>query len=194
MVTWGAPEGGGGSRAVLEQLRNVRHIQATGTAFAAVLDNGSVVTWGAPEGGGDSSAVLEQLRSVQHIQATGTAFAAIRHNGSVVTWGAPEGGGGDSSAVENEQAFASWTMDLWSPGALLVVAETAAPSRSSSRTCSTSRQTTKNLLLFWQMDPWSPGAIHLVAVTAAPSRSSSGACSAVRLQVLRSSSVECLSG
>ena len=43
----------------------MQHIQANGYgfAFAAVLDNGSVVTWGDPEDGGDSGAVEEQLRA-----------------------------------------------------------------------------------------------------------------------------------
>ena len=54
-----------------EQLRNVQHIQATGGAFAAILESGAVVTWGRPENGGDSSQVQEQLRNVQHVQATG---------------------------------------------------------------------------------------------------------------------------
>ena len=40
-----------------EQLRNVKHIQATGSAFAAVLQDGSAVAWGHPCEGGDSSAV-----------------------------------------------------------------------------------------------------------------------------------------
>ena len=62
---------------VHEQLKNVQRIQATARAFAAILDNGSVVTWGDPDNGGDSSVVEEQLKDVQHIQATACAFAAI---------------------------------------------------------------------------------------------------------------------
>ena len=84
-----------------EQLRNVRHIQATHHAFAAILESGAVVTWGDPEHGGDSSQVQEQLRNVQHIQATRRAFAAILESGAVVTWGDPYFGG-DSSEVQEQ--------------------------------------------------------------------------------------------
>ena len=44
-----------------EQLRNVQHIQATDSAFAAILESGAVVTWGDPTYGGDSGQVQEQL-------------------------------------------------------------------------------------------------------------------------------------
>ena len=82
-----------------QELRKVQHIQATNSAFAAVLESGCVVTWGQPECGGDSSQVQEQLRSVKHIQATGNAFADMLESGAVVTWGGV-GGGGDSSQVQ----------------------------------------------------------------------------------------------
>ena len=61
-----------------EQLRNVQHIQATESAFAASLGSGGVVPW-----------VQEQLRNVQHIQATESAFAASLESGGVVAWGDP---------------------------------------------------------------------------------------------------------
>ena len=67
-----------------------------GGAFAAILQDGSVVTWGLA----DSSAVRDQLKGVQQIQATSQAFAAILEDGSVVTWGDAEFGG-DSSAVRD---------------------------------------------------------------------------------------------
>ena len=73
------------------QLKNVQQIQATkaflGGAFAAILDDGSVVTWGSACHGGDSSAVQGQLKNVQQIQATVDAFAAVLDDGSVVAWG-----------------------------------------------------------------------------------------------------------
>ena len=96
VVTWGHPEWGGDSSAVQDQLRNVQKIQATGGAFAAILEDGSVVAWGAPERGygGNSSAVQDRLRSVQQLQATKFAFAAILEDGSVVTWGVPNFGTG----------------------------------------------------------------------------------------------------
>eukprot|EP00439_Symbiodinium_sp_Y106_P015313 s157_g2.t1 len=76
-------------------------IQASGGAFAALLDDGSLVTWGDAQTGGDSSAVQDQLKNLQQIQSSGRAFAAILDDGSVVTWGAADSGG-DSSAVQDQ--------------------------------------------------------------------------------------------
>ena len=61
-------------------------VQSSGTAFAAILGDGSVVTWGPAHCGGWSSAVQGQLKNVQQIQASHRAFAAILDDGSVVTW------------------------------------------------------------------------------------------------------------
>ena len=80
-------------------LRNVRQIQSTTEAFAAILDDGSVVTWGSTRSGGNSHEVEKLLRDVQQIQASSGAFAAILGDGSVVTWG-DASCGGDSSAVQ----------------------------------------------------------------------------------------------
>ena len=80
----------------------MQKIQATHGAFAAILEDGSVVTWGPAQHGGDSSAVRDQLNGVQQIQSTlEEAFAAILADGSVVTWGAADYGG-DSSAVQDQ--------------------------------------------------------------------------------------------
>ena len=81
----------------------MQQIQASSGAFAAILEDGSVVTWGHEDRGGDSSAVRDELRAVQQIQAArlGGAFAAILADGSVVTWGHAEDGG-DSSAVQDK--------------------------------------------------------------------------------------------
>ena len=47
VVTWGNASCGGDSTAVRDQLRGVVQIQATlDGAFAAILEDGSVVTWG----------------------------------------------------------------------------------------------------------------------------------------------------
>ena len=89
------------SGAVHSQLKAVQHIQATRRAFAAVLEDGSVVTWGHANDGGDSSAVQGQLKNVQQIHATVCAFAAVLSSGSVVTWG-HAGLGGDSSVVKEQ--------------------------------------------------------------------------------------------
>ena len=86
----------------LTLLRTTRvQIQAFAGAFAAILDDGSVVTWGYPGEGGDSSAVRTQLKNVQQIQSSGFAFAAILDDGSVVTWG-DAASGANSSGVQTQ--------------------------------------------------------------------------------------------
>ena len=82
-----------------QQLTGVHQIQATGSTFAAILTDGSVVAWGVDGSGGDASIVPEGLQNVQQIQASMQAFAAILSTGSVVTWGSALHGG-DSSAVQ----------------------------------------------------------------------------------------------
>ena len=47
---------------VQQQLRDVTSIHATGSAFAAIKADGSLVTWGDLGYGGDSLAVQDQLR------------------------------------------------------------------------------------------------------------------------------------
>ena len=84
------------------ELKNVTQIQASWNgAFAALLENGSVVSWGDATAGGDCSSVARQLKDVQQIQSSGFAFAAIRADGSVVTWGADHAGG-DSRSVRDQ--------------------------------------------------------------------------------------------
>ena len=92
-MTWGTAASGGDSSAVQSQLKNVQQIQASSGAFAAILDDGSVVTWGDADDGGDSRAVQDQLKTVQQIQACCAAFAAVLGDGSVVTWGRADFGG-----------------------------------------------------------------------------------------------------
>ena len=99
VVALGHPAFGGECSAVQDQLRNVRHLQSTPSAFAA-LANGSVVPWVNSTNGGDSSSVQNQLTSVQQVHATESAFAAILANSSVVTWGTAYEGG-DSSSVQH---------------------------------------------------------------------------------------------
>ena len=53
------------SSAVRDQLKGVQQIHATDAAFAAILEDGSVVTWGDRRYGGDTSAVQDQLRGAQ---------------------------------------------------------------------------------------------------------------------------------
>lgn len=49
---------------VQDQLRNVRKIQATQCALAAINSEGGVVTWGLRQLGGDNSEVSDQLRNL----------------------------------------------------------------------------------------------------------------------------------
>eukprot|EP00439_Symbiodinium_sp_Y106_P003376 s6298_g1.t1 len=101
VVTWGDARRGGDSTSVKHQLQNVRHVQASCAAFAAIRADGSVVTWGDAMSGGGSSEVQGQLQNVLHIQASHGAFAAIRADRSVVSWGNCVYGG-DSSAVKEQ--------------------------------------------------------------------------------------------
>ena len=63
-MTWGDSKAGGDSSEVQHQLKCVKQIQATCAAFAAILEDGSVVTWGGPRFGGDSSKVHDLLRNL----------------------------------------------------------------------------------------------------------------------------------
>ena len=64
IVAWGHKDFGGHGSAVRYQLKGVRQIHATWSAFAAILEDGSVITWGDANSGGDSSAVRDQLKGV----------------------------------------------------------------------------------------------------------------------------------
>ena len=90
----------------------MQQIQASAFAFAAILQDGSVVTWGRADSGGNSTSVQDQLKGVQQIQASAFAFAAILQDGSIVTWG-DAGCGGDSSAVQHALRF------VWSLGVVI---------------------------------------------------------------------------
>jgi alpha-tubulin suppressor-like RCC1 family protein len=100
----------------LQDLQNittgVKEIYSTGTAFAELKNDGSVVTWGnAAYGGTIPTTLVSELdgkdgagenKDVTNIFSTNTAFAALRKDGSVVTWGYSTDKvnyGGNSSAV-----------------------------------------------------------------------------------------------
>ena len=70
----------------LASLPDVDKIQGSYGAFAAILEDKSVVTWGNRDYGGKSSAVEREVLDARVVEATGFAFAAIRGDGSVVTW------------------------------------------------------------------------------------------------------------
>ena len=62
-MTWGDARYGGDSSTVQDKLKNVQQVQASDSAFAAILGDGSLVTWGKDSHGGDSSAVQDQLKN-----------------------------------------------------------------------------------------------------------------------------------
>ena len=62
---------GGDSSAVQGQLVNVQQIVPAATAFAAILQDGSVVTWGEPGDGGDGLVVRNQLRALSKLRPHG---------------------------------------------------------------------------------------------------------------------------
>ena len=69
VVTWGWEDAySSDSSEVQEQLVGVREIQSTFDAFAAILQDGSVVTWGDPCHGGDSTDVQGQLRMLRRFR------------------------------------------------------------------------------------------------------------------------------
>ena len=100
VVTWGDPSHCDVSM-VNHQLKDVKEITASHSAYAALLGDGSVVTWGEPKGGGDSEAVKDQLHNVKEIAYTSGAFAALREDGSVVSWGNVQCGS-DSRCVQDQ--------------------------------------------------------------------------------------------
>ena len=100
VVTWGSDMAGGDSSSVSAALSaNVTRVYGSGSeyretgkwtlsgsAFAAVKQDGSVVTWGSDVAGGDSSSVIAELSSgVSAIASTDSAFAALKsEDGGVV--------------------------------------------------------------------------------------------------------------
>ena len=71
------------------------NIFSTGTAFAALKDDKTLVVWGDPERGGTFGEVSqENINNVESVVSTFTeidnmseTFAALRGDGSVITWG-----------------------------------------------------------------------------------------------------------
>ena len=67
---------GGNSSSVANKITNKSHsdfsavtdISATGSAFAAIRSDGSVITWGNTQDGGDSSGVASSLNEVLILQ------------------------------------------------------------------------------------------------------------------------------
>eukprot|EP00439_Symbiodinium_sp_Y106_P069065 s501_g11.t2 len=122
-----------GVTANVQELKHVKQLRATPQAFAAILEDGSVVTWGSPYAGGDSSGVQahgsvvtwghsdeggdsddvqDQLRKVKQVEGTNGAFAALKQDGSITTWGS-EFAGADYSTVRDQL---KGVRKLWSCG------------------------------------------------------------------------------
>ena len=114
----GGSSNGGDSSSVASKLDgtiDVVQIFSTGSAFAALREDGSVVTWGYKRNGGDGgiyssydkstgtnvTSQLDGTVDVKQVFSNGSAFAALREDGSVVTWG-DDHGGGDSSGVASK--------------------------------------------------------------------------------------------
>ena len=67
-------------------LLNVREIQASFSAFAAIRFDGSVVTWGHARSGGRSAHVQDHLTEVRSCLSTEHGFLAMCDS-SIVCWG-----------------------------------------------------------------------------------------------------------
>eukprot|EP01063_Lacrimia_lanifica_P027983 TRINITY_DN4004_c0_g1_i3.p1 TRINITY_DN4004_c0_g1~~TRINITY_DN4004_c0_g1_i3.p1 ORF type:complete len:449 (+),score=124.43 TRINITY_DN4004_c0_g1_i3:99-1445(+) len=68
---------------------------ATGSAFAATKEDGTVVSWGDPASGGEGAPSVP----VATVVATAQAFCALTDAGTVHAWGMP-GKGGDAAAAQ----------------------------------------------------------------------------------------------
>jgi len=61
---------------------------STEGAFAALLDNGTVVAWGEENYGGVISPEIQiQLKNVKMVFPQKNRFTALCNNGDMVTWG-----------------------------------------------------------------------------------------------------------
>ena len=145
-------------------------------AFAAILEDGSVVTWGDAD---DLAVTVRQFeissRVCSRFKPHGGAFAAILEDGSVVTWG--DATGGDSSAVRDQlkgvqqiqatnRAFAAILAD----GSVVTWGDAdfggdSSAVRDQLKGVQQIQATNYGpLLRFWKMDPSLPG-VHTVVVT-----------------------------
>ena len=99
ITTWGDVLDGGNSAAVRDQLRGVQKIQATGYAFAAIVEDGSVITWEA------LAVTVQQFkiswRVCSRFRPHTLRLLPFLEDGSVITSGDAEHGG-DSSPVRDQ--------------------------------------------------------------------------------------------
>jgi len=105
VLTWGDSTSGGATyyndylsgafTDVSQQLSSgVKEVFSTGSAFAALKQDGSVITWGENISGGSPTDIQDNADrpvdlqgAVMKIAGTSSAFAALKSNGSVVCWG-----------------------------------------------------------------------------------------------------------
>ena len=71
-------------------VNDVKQVQATQAAFAALLKDGSVVCFGDEEFDGDASLARLPLNDVQQIHGADDVFTAVQRDGMVRTWGLPQ--------------------------------------------------------------------------------------------------------
>ena len=78
------PCSGGDSRDVQDRLQNVTKVVASHAAFAALLEDGSVVSWGDPLFGGDDFEVRAELKNIVKLFSCYNMFLAIRQDGKAI--------------------------------------------------------------------------------------------------------------
>ena len=136
VVTWGDADLGGDTSSVQDQLKGVQQIQATGEAFAAILEDGSVVTWGR------CSLWWRQFgswRSAQGCEADSShAWGLCCNSGRWI-----------------RRDLGSCRPWRWQFGS----------ARSAQGCYADSSHMVGPLLRFWKMDPLWPGVVHALAVT-----------------------------
>ena len=87
VVTWGNTAYGGVSPSS-ELSSGVSTIYSNKKAFAALMENGSVVAWGGDGNGGSLGSAAANLQSgVTDIVSNEFAFVALKNDGSAVSWG-----------------------------------------------------------------------------------------------------------
>eukprot|EP00606_Chrysophyceae_sp_TOSAG23-5_P000593 GSChrysophyteH2.ASY1.ANO1.1515.1 assembled CDS len=81
-------------------------LYSTGSAFAALKTDGSVVAWGYSSYGGNAP---NGLTNVTTIYSTGSAFAALKTDGSVVAWPSSRG---VNNHDNNQIVFSGWLVGI----------------------------------------------------------------------------------
>ncbi|MBJ9975117.1 hypothetical protein IAE35_06345 [Pseudomonas sp. S75] len=101
---WGSPAAGGALPATMLGHNNVAEVSATCSAFAARLNNGSVICWGNTAEGGAFPVALQgkiftEVRSTRHAFAGRTQVTPGKASGGVSAWGHASYGGAVPASV-----------------------------------------------------------------------------------------------